>query len=286
MPELGGGRPAPVLEPRPPEGMGRHTGVGYEVLLDVRVPQMGAQEAERALPAFLQRRKEEEEAAEEERMEKINEKVLAQIPLSSAERAACLQWMGLSSSSSSSGAKRRKKRKRRKKKVPKMYSSSHLLQALGRSGRDESAPGMKEVNKPIAKKVIRVGTGEEIILNNGKCWPDWWKNRHRHARRLGYASRRTGLQLTSTYSQVCYEEKVEQTRSDEPSDKTVKALIWLLFDTSSQTELQLGQVNAVCVRIHRMLKIGLSIDDNDEGLSDDVAPTMLEEASNMEKVGK
>ena len=58
VPELGGGRPAPVLEPRPPEGMGRHTGVGYEVLLDVRVPKMGAQDAERALPAFLQRRKE------------------------------------------------------------------------------------------------------------------------------------------------------------------------------------------------------------------------------------
>ena len=127
MPELGGGRPAPVLEPRPPEGMGRHTGVGYEVLLNVRVPQMGAQEVERALPAFLQRRKEEEEAAEAERMEEINEKVLAKIPLSSAEKAAWLQWMGLiSPSSSSSGAKRRKKRKRRKKKVPKTYSSSSL----------------------------------------------------------------------------------------------------------------------------------------------------------------
>ena len=78
MPELGGGRPAPVLEPRPPEEIGRHTGVGYEVLLDVRVPQMGAQEAERALPAFLQQQKE-EEAAEMERMQEINQKILARI---------------------------------------------------------------------------------------------------------------------------------------------------------------------------------------------------------------
>ena len=171
------------------------------------------------------------------------------------------------------------------------------------SGRDESAPGMKEVNKPIVKKVIRVGTGEEIILNSGlpagnmyshrtylyispsrKCWPDWWKNRHRHVRRLGYASRRTGLPLTSTFGHVCYEEKFEQTRSDAPSDKTVKALIWLRFDTSSQTELQLRRVNAVCRRYHRMLKIGLSIDDYDEDLGND--DEVADEASNMEKVGK
>ena len=59
-----------------------------------------------------------------------------------------------------------------------------------------------------------------------------------------------------------------------------------LFEESVSTPNALGQVNAVCVRIHRTLKIGLSIDDKDEGLSDDVAPTMLEEASNMEKVGK
>ena len=51
--ELGGGRPAPVLEPRPPEWMGRHGGVGYEVLLDVRVPRLGAAFTETTLPDFL-----------------------------------------------------------------------------------------------------------------------------------------------------------------------------------------------------------------------------------------
>ena len=41
VPELGGGRPDPVLDPGPPAGGMRHSGVGYEILLDVRVPRLG-----------------------------------------------------------------------------------------------------------------------------------------------------------------------------------------------------------------------------------------------------
>ena len=41
MPELSGGRPDPVLDPGPPVVGERHSGVGYEILLDVRVPQLG-----------------------------------------------------------------------------------------------------------------------------------------------------------------------------------------------------------------------------------------------------
>ena len=62
---------------------------------------------------------------------------------------------------------------------------------------------MEEVNKIIKEKMIRVDTGEEIILKygspagnvysgrthlyiipSGKCWSDWWKNRRRYVRRL------------------------------------------------------------------------------------------------------
>ena len=35
------GRPAPLLEVRPQEGLRRHTGVGFEVVLDPVVPQLG-----------------------------------------------------------------------------------------------------------------------------------------------------------------------------------------------------------------------------------------------------
>ena len=149
----------------------------------------------------------------------------------------------------------------------------------------KNVPYMNEMNKLIGEKALR---GEEIILkhekpalslygdcthlysqSSGRCWLDWRENRHRYVWRLGCTPRRTGLLLTSTYGQVCYSECVEQTRSDAPSDKTVKALICLLFDTSSHSVLQLGRVNAVCGRIHRMLKIGQSIVDYDEDLGND-----------------
>lgn len=87
----------------------------------------------------------------------------------------------------------------------------------------------------------------------------------------------------------CIMGELKKKSAADKSDKTVKDLIWLLFDTSLLTsQFSLEDPAQFASRIHRMIKLGLSIDDDediDAGEDEDM-PKLEEEADAADEASK
>jgi len=101
-----------------------------------------------------------------------------------------------------------------------------------------------------------------------------------------YMSSKKTLELNPTHPIVS---ELRKRIDNDKSDKTVKDLIWLLYETALLVSgFSLDEPANFASRIHRMIKLGLSLDDvlpAEEPTAEDVPPLEGEsEASKMEEV--